>query len=80
MMDWLDEMTAALDAVGGAGVPPKLPKLEEDERALILELARVASHSSGERTNAPLLCFLLGVAVAHGADLEELADAVRGRV
>ena len=34
--------------------------------------------TSGERTNAPLLCFVLGRAVALGAPLDELDAAVRG--
>jgi hypothetical protein len=42
----------------------------------LLDLARVAAHDSGERTNAPLLCYLLGVAVGRGAELGELADAL----
>ena len=42
----------------------------------LLDLARVAAHDSGERTNAPLLCYLVGVAVGRGAELGELADAL----
>ena len=42
----------------------------------LLDLARVAAHDSDDRTNAPLLCYLLGVAVGRGADLGELADAL----
>jgi hypothetical protein len=42
----------------------------------LLDLARVAAHDSGERTNAPLLCYVLGVAVGRGAELRELADAL----
>ena len=38
--------------------------LELDER-LLLEVARVAAHDSGARTNAPLACYLLGLAVAR---------------
>ena len=37
---------------------------------------RIAAHESGERTNAPLLCYLVGRAQG-GADLDTLADAVR---
>jgi hypothetical protein len=36
----------------------------------------VAAHDSGERTNAPLLCYLVGVAVGRGAALGEVADAL----
>jgi hypothetical protein len=41
-----------------------------------LELARVAAHESGERTNAPLLCYLVGRA-QNGASLLDLVEAVR---
>jgi hypothetical protein len=44
-----------------------------DTRTL-LDLARVAAHDSGDRTNAPLLCYLLGVAVGRGASLEALSE------
>jgi hypothetical protein len=36
----------------------------------------VAAHESGERTNAPLLCYLVGRA-QNGASLDDLAEAVR---
>ena len=42
----------------------------------LLDLARVAAHDSGERTNAPLLCYLVGVAVGSGAELADVADAL----
>ena len=44
----------------------------------LLELARVASHDSGERINAPLVCYLVGV--AHGRHRRELADLVDATV
>jgi hypothetical protein len=56
-------------------VAPGLELSAVDTRTL-LDLARVAAHESGERTNAPLLCYLLGVAVGRGADLGALADAL----
>jgi hypothetical protein len=56
-------------------VAPGVELSAADVRTL-LDLARVAAHDSGERTNAPLLCYLVGRASA-GADLETLADAVR---
>ncbi len=42
----------------------------------VLDLARIAAHDSGERTNAPLLCYLVGRAQGK-APLDTLADAVR---
>jgi Domain of unknown function (DUF6457) len=56
-------------------VAPDVELSAADIRTL-LDLARVAAHDSDDRTNAPLLCYLLGVAVARGADLGELADAL----
>jgi hypothetical protein len=44
--------------------------------ATLLDLAGLAAHESGKRTNAPLLCYLLGKAES-GADLEALAAALR---
>jgi hypothetical protein len=48
--------------------------LTEAEATTLLDLARVAAHESGDRTNAPLLCYLLGRA---GGDVEALAEIVR---
>jgi Domain of unknown function (DUF6457) len=71
---WLKE---ARDAVArAAGVPPEELELSDGDAAALLELARIAAHDSGERTNAPLLCYLVGRA-QRDAELETLADAVR---
>jgi hypothetical protein len=43
---------------------------------VLLDLAGTAAHASGERTNAPLLCHVLGRAVARGASLDDCARAV----
>jgi hypothetical protein len=56
-------------------VAPDVELSAADERTL-LDLARVAAHDSGERTNAPLLCYLVGVAVGRGAELADVADAL----
>jgi uncharacterized protein DUF6457 len=71
---WLSE---ALDALARAAAVPRseLELDDEDERTL-LDLARIAAHESGARTNAPLLCYLVGRAEG-GADLQTLADAIR---
>ena len=75
MDDWL---TSARDAVAeAAGVDPASLDLSEADEATILDLARIAAHESGERTNAPLLCYLAGQATAGGASLQTVADAVR---
>jgi hypothetical protein len=59
-----------------SGIAPEALELSDDASTL-LDLARIAAHESGERTNAPLLCYLVGRAQAGGADLDTLADAVR---
>jgi len=71
---WLTEARDRL--AGAAGVPPGELELSDDEVRELLDLARIAAHDSGERTNAPLLCYLVGRAQGS-ADLETLADAVR---
>jgi hypothetical protein len=56
-------------------VAPGVELSAADVRTL-LDLARVAAHDSGDRTNAPLLCYLLGLAVGRGAELGALAEAL----
>lgn len=74
MDDWLIE---ARDALAEAtGVPAGELELDDEQTRTLLDLARVAAHDSGERTNAPLLCYLIGRAQGD-ADLDTLADAVR---
>jgi hypothetical protein len=54
--------------------------LSQEEVDELLELARVAAHESGERTNAPLLCYLVGLARGRrGQDLAWLVDAAVGK-
>jgi hypothetical protein len=71
---WLADARDALAAAAGA--PAERLDLSDDDVAVLLDLARIAAHESGERTNAPLLCYLVGRA-QENADLGELADAVR---
>jgi uncharacterized protein DUF6457 len=72
--EWLAQ---ARDAVAyAAGVPPDELQLDDATTRELLDLARIAAHTSGERTNAPLLAYLLGRASTR-ADFDELADAVR---
>lgn len=74
-MSWLDDMTRAV--AEAAGVEPSELHLDPETAREILDLARIASHASGERINAPLLCYELGLAVGKGAKLTELAFAIR---
>ena len=70
-------LTNARDAVAAAGgVEPGELELTEADMKTLLDLARIAAHASGDRTNAPLLCYLVGRAQG-AADLDTLADAVR---
>ena len=66
MNEWLTRQAGAL----GAG------ELSDAEQETLLDLARIAAHESGDRTNAPLLCFLLGRAQGQKS-LDELAEIVR---
>jgi uncharacterized protein DUF6457 len=72
--DWL---TRARDALAAeAGLDPTTLELSGEDAGTLLDLARIAAHDSGERINAPLLCYLVGR--AQGArELDELAEAVR---
>lgn len=71
---WLTKSRDGLAAA--AGLPREELDLSDPDVRILLDLARLAAHESGERTNAPLLCYLVGRAQGVG-DLHELADAVR---
>jgi hypothetical protein len=73
--DWL---LARADALAdAAGIDRAQLELTDDEVDRLLELAGHAAHASGARTNAPLLCYLVGIAHARGASLEQLDETVR---
>ena len=66
------------------GLPPTVEEADAfvrddapDEIGTLLHLAGDAAHESGTRTNAPLLCYLLGRARPGVASLDELAEIVR---
>jgi Domain of unknown function (DUF6457) len=71
---WLTEARDALAAT--AGIEPDALELSDADTKTLLDLARIAAHASGDRTNAPLLCYLVGRAQGD-ADLAALADTVR---
>lgn len=76
MDGWLEEARTKLAAaVGDDPAGYALSRAEMDE---LLELARVAAHESGERTNAPLLCYLVGL--AHGRHDVSLRDLIEATV
>ncbi|MDQ3866073.1 MAG: DUF6457 domain-containing protein, partial [Actinomycetota bacterium] len=72
--EWLQGASERLAREGGGERADY--ELGGDEVDALLELARVAAHESGERTNAPLLCYLVGRA-QNGGSLDGLAAAVR---
>lgn len=75
MHAWLD---AAADAIAAAaGVPREQLELSPDEVSQLLDLAGLAAHESGARTNAPLLTHIVGrAAAASGKSVAELAAAL----
>lgn len=74
-MAWLDDVLGAISSA--ANVKEMEISLDAATRKEVLDLARIASHSSGDRINAPLLCYALGIAAGRGASLEALGRAVR---
>jgi Domain of unknown function (DUF6457) len=70
---WLTDVRNAI--AEATGIPAAELEIGEDEAGELLSLARIAAHDSGERTNAPLLTYLAGVAVGRGAELDRVAAA-----
>ena len=78
MHEWLEAASGRLAAESGA--PAGELTLDQGQIDELLELARVAAHESGERINAPLVCYLVGLAHGkHGGSLDDLVDAVIGK-
>ena len=61
---WLS--TARDELARAAGIPTSELDLDDEGEQAVLELARIAAHESGERINAPLLCYLAGRAAERG--------------
>jgi hypothetical protein len=72
--EWLARQADAIAAA--TGVPRDALELESADVRTLLDLAKEAAHDGGQRANAPLLCYLLGIA-RGGAELDELAEIVR---
>ncbi len=75
MNEWLSKRADAF--AEATGIDRDAFELSPEEVDQLLELAGVAAHSSGARTNAPLLCYLLGRARPGVASLDELDEIVR---
>ncbi len=71
---WLRETRDTLAAA--TGVPASELELSDEDVRDLLDVARIAAHDSGARTNAPLLCYLVGRAQGDRS-LDDLADAIR---
>lgn len=56
---WLARLSRELDAT--AGVPAGTFAVDEQRAADLLDAARDVAHGSGDRRNAPLACYLLGL-------------------
>jgi hypothetical protein len=73
--DWLSARADAL--AERSGVDRAALELSDEEIEGLLELAGHAAHESGTRTNAPLLCYLVGLARSGSASLNELDETIR---
>jgi Domain of unknown function (DUF6457) len=71
---WLRSVADRLSAATGVGRDEL--ELAAAEIDALLELAGTAAHESGARTNAPLTCYLVGLARGRtGVPLAELIDS-----
>jgi hypothetical protein len=76
--EWLQDAAERIASL--TGDDPDALRLAPDEIDELLELARIAAHESGERINAPLVCYLVGLARGRrGGDLPDVVDAVVGK-
>jgi hypothetical protein len=66
MNQWLDDARRRL--VAAVGAPARDYDLSPADVEQLLELARVVSRESGDRSNAPLMSYLVGL--AHGRNPE----------
>jgi hypothetical protein len=72
VLEWLEETRRRLESgIEDAGDLSLSPADVE----LLLELAREAAHESGERTNAPLVSYLVGLSVGRSPSVT-LGEAV----
>ena len=74
MHPWLENASGKLAAA--VGDDPSAYGLTQADVDDLLDLARIAAHESGERTNAPLLAYLAGLARGRhpGRALADLVD------
>jgi len=65
------------ELVDGLAEQAGVPSLTAAETESILALAAVAAHGTGDRTSAPLVSFLAGIAAAGAADRAQSLDTFR---
>jgi len=73
--EWLARRADAF--AEATGIDRDAFELSPEEIEQLLALAAEAAHESGARTNAPLLCYLLGRARPGVASVDELDEIVR---
>ena len=74
MYEWTSDAAERLaSAIGDDAVAYGLT---ERDIEVLLDLARVAAHESGVKSNAPLICYLVGLAHGHHPDrrIDELVE------
>jgi Domain of unknown function (DUF6457) len=74
MDDWMRRHADAL--ARETGIDRAELELDDEAIDIVLDVAAAAAHESGARTNAPLLCYLVG-RVQGERDLDELAAELR---
>ena len=75
MNEWLSRRADALADV--TGLDREALELAPQEIQSLLDVAAFAAHEGGARTNAPLVCYLLGVSRSSRKSIDELAEIVR---
>jgi Domain of unknown function (DUF6457) len=75
MYQWLEAASRRLSE--SVGDEPELYRFGEGEADRLLQMAGVAAHEGGHKTNAPLLSYLVGIAHGRhpGVELADLIDA-----
>ena len=71
MLAAMDEWLRRVAAAAGSD-----DELSDDDATALLKIAKLAAHESGDRTNAPLLCYLVGRAQGERS-LDEILETVR---
>jgi len=74
-MTWLARVTERI--ADGTALDATDLELTPDQTRELLDIAREASHTSGDRINAPLLCFVLGLVHGRGVAFTDAMQAAR---